>query len=564
MNTPRARTTNDLTLFISFIFSLILGATSIASQAYSCATSCIAPDCYCASPQLPSGLSRSETPQFVVITFDDALHETASDLTEQIAGQQHSNPNGSIVPFTYYVSTNYTNYHLVQQRYAQGHEIAVHTMTHTTDTQTSYDVWRAEIVGAREALSNIAEIPLADVVGFRAPFLQHSDLSTAVLHEEGFLYDSSIAEAPGLLSNNAAEFIWPYTLDSMGAQECHSGECPQYNYPGLWQVPMWMLLDEANRPMAVMDPPGTRDSLLNLFSHNFDQRHQGNRAPLGIFLHAGWLSNPQHVQAVNDFIQYANTHNDVWFVTNRQLIEWIKNPVPANEMNTWEWVQPQSPSTIIEIADGWDNDSDGAVDEDSKQTCNYSFSTFETNNAACPNNYPSLSVIPFYQITTTVALSSDVEVTCADPEWDPTRTYVGGETVSYQGNTYVTKWWAGQSNPTGGNAWQDLGTCMPLGGSGGRISAGQKRFYPSGSNAFFEFIADNGFRVENVTVNNVAQTSAPQYQFENISQDLHLTVSFTLDEDARSFSVPILNGLGAISLALCLSFLGMRKYKEEK
>ena len=158
-----------------------------------------------------------------------------------------------------------------------------------------------------------------------------------------------------------------------------------------------------------------------------------------------------------------------------------------------------------------------------------------------------------------MALSGSVEVTCADPEWDPTRTYVGGETVSYLGNTYVTKWWAGQSNPTGGNAWQDLGTCTPLAGSGGRISADQKRFYPSGSNAFFEFIADNGFRVENVVVNGVAQTLAPQYQFENINQDLHLTVSFTIDEEARAYSVPILNSLGVIGLALCLSYLGMRK-----
>ena len=96
MNIQKARFTNNLTVFLSAALLLMLNAASSASQAYSCATSCLAPDCYCASPQLPSGLSRSEIPQFVVITFDDALHETASDLTEQIAGQQYSNPNGSI------------------------------------------------------------------------------------------------------------------------------------------------------------------------------------------------------------------------------------------------------------------------------------------------------------------------------------------------------------------------------------------------------------------------------------------------------------------------------------
>ena len=85
-------------------------------------------------------------------------------------------------------------------------------------------------------------------------------------------------------------------------------------------------------------------------------------------------------------------------------------------------------------------------------------------------------------------------------------------------------------------------------------------------------------------MNDVEQIAATQYQFENINQDLHLTVSFTIDEEVRVFSmsvyhmsffnvsffnmsflnVSILNGLGALSLALCLSFLAKRKRKEKK
>lgn len=59
---------------------------------------------------------------------------------------------------------------------------------------------------------------------------------------------------------------------------------------------------------------------------------------MGLFYHASWLDTPDNVRALNDFIRYAQTYDGVWFVTNRQLIEWMKNPVPKSSMNTWQWV----------------------------------------------------------------------------------------------------------------------------------------------------------------------------------------------------------------------------------
>ena len=99
-----------------------------------------------------------------------------------------------------------------------------------------------------------------------------NDRGWRVLHDNGFLYDASVVEdvlesvvnkpgkgAAGVdngkhrdrnrdrdrerklgegggLSGDEASFIWPYTFDSMGAQD-YKGYGPQRAYPGLWEVP---------------------------------------------------------------------------------------------------------------------------------------------------------------------------------------------------------------------------------------------------------------------------------------------------------------------------------------
>jgi hypothetical protein len=62
--------------------------TSSAPSAYSCdpATCQLANNCLCASSKPPNGLDPKDTPQFVVVTFDDsvqeALHTTAKQMLD--------------------------------------------------------------------------------------------------------------------------------------------------------------------------------------------------------------------------------------------------------------------------------------------------------------------------------------------------------------------------------------------------------------------------------------------------------------------------------------------------
>lgn len=81
-----------------------------------------------------------------------------------------------------------------------------------------------------------------------------------------------------------------------------------------------------------MDPgPGYGGDVYTTFQTNFDQAYNGNRAPFPIYVHAPWFT-PENINATNRFIEYALSKPDVFFVTMQQLINWIKNPVPASQV----------------------------------------------------------------------------------------------------------------------------------------------------------------------------------------------------------------------------------------
>lgn len=76
------------------------GSTTDTS-AYECDTdSCKLPDCHCASPEPPGGLSPSNTPQFVTWTSDDAMNIYTDAAVKRFLGNRQ-NPNGCPVKSTY-------------------------------------------------------------------------------------------------------------------------------------------------------------------------------------------------------------------------------------------------------------------------------------------------------------------------------------------------------------------------------------------------------------------------------------------------------------------------------
>ena len=94
---------------------------------------CSLPDCFCSSDGtlVPSGMPPSDVPQMITITFDDAVNDENWELYQKkLFPPERKNPNGCPVHATFYVSHEYTNYAMVQKLSNQGHEIAVHSITH--------------------------------------------------------------------------------------------------------------------------------------------------------------------------------------------------------------------------------------------------------------------------------------------------------------------------------------------------------------------------------------------------------------------------------------------------
>lgn len=277
----------------------------------------------------PGGLSPGEVPQMIVITFDDAVHQPVFDLLEPILGRLHS--DGSPVPFTFFVSTNDSDYWLIHRLHAAGHEIAAHTMSHNTGIGTGFETWIREIEGCREALSRFAGIPRDQIRGMRAPFLAHNGPMYEALSALGFAYSSSVLESPGYLSPSPddSNLIWPYTLHDGLQHEGWTGTGSTESLPDVMEIPMWKLKEGEN--YHGMDPGGSRESLVAMLKENLTLRYNGNRAPLGIWLHAQTWLNAETAGALNDFLDWALEKEDVRVVSLSTLEKWTRDPVPFSK-----------------------------------------------------------------------------------------------------------------------------------------------------------------------------------------------------------------------------------------
>ncbi len=288
------------------------------------------------STEAPGDLEREAIPQFIFVTFDDRVNPDIFEMVSRVSG--HENPDGSPVGFTFFVSTNYTDYYLVHKLHAAGHEIAAHTITHTTGGGTDFLTWIREIEGCREALHRLADIPLEAIRGFRAPFLAYNPATYEALHALGFDYSSSVSEPLGMNSLSPSEMIWPYTLHDGLQQTQWTGTGPSKSLPELVEVPMWLLFEnDGTRHPEEMDPVGSRESIVALFKKNFTDRYEGNRVPLGIWLHAApWFGSPSsprqgNVDALNEFLAWALEKPDVWVVGISNALDWLRHPLPAEE-----------------------------------------------------------------------------------------------------------------------------------------------------------------------------------------------------------------------------------------
>ncbi|KAM8708088.1 hypothetical protein ACLKA7_015115 [Drosophila subpalustris] len=357
-------------------------------------TVCVLPDCFCSEDgtSIPGDLPAKDVPMMITITFDDAINNNNIELYKEMF-KGRKNPNGCDIKATYFVSHKYSNYSAIQETSRKGHEIAVHSITHNDEerfwSNATVDDWAKEMAGMRIIIEKYANITDNSVVGVRAPYLRvGGNNQFTMMEEQAFLYDSTIT-AP--LSNPP---LWPYTMYFRMPHRCHGNlqSCPTRSH-AVWEMVM-NELDRREDPANDEYLPGcamvdscsnilTGDQFYNFLNHNFDRHYDQNRAPLGLYFHAAWLkNNPEFLDAFLYWIdEILANHNDVYFVTMTQVIQWMQNPRTVSEVKNFEpwrekcvvegkpacWVPNACKLTSKEVPGETIN----------LQTC-----------VRCPNNYP--------------------------------------------------------------------------------------------------------------------------------------------------------------------------------
>ncbi|XP_049512762.1 uncharacterized protein LOC119431388 isoform X10 [Dermacentor silvarum] len=224
-------------------------------------------NCLCPSTRPPANLSASSMPQFVMLTFDDAVNEENMDFYRQLLGpgRRRNRANGCNLAATFFVSAGYTDYSLVHELHSVGNEIAIHSITHRYNLSywRTLDVagWAAEFVGDRDLLRDYALIPERDMVGARAPFLEAGNGEAYdMMQKSGFVYDSSVC-----------------------------------------------------------------------IESNFERYYHTNRAPFPVFTHDFWLQSPGRRQGYLSFVDWLLTMDDVFVVTVAEVVRFMRDPKPLDE-----------------------------------------------------------------------------------------------------------------------------------------------------------------------------------------------------------------------------------------
>ncbi|KAK7101668.1 chitin deacetylase 7-like [Littorina saxatilis] len=303
---------------------------------------CKPPNCRCPGTDIPSGLSPKSTPQMVMLTFDDEVSAEYYGYFQRLFRPGRYNPNGCPVRGCLFVSGSGTDYDLVYPMYAMGMEIASHTLSHkfphTWWATASYQEYIDEVEGMRKELVSQAGIPYEAIKGFRVPFLQvGGDNMYKALYDNKFTYDTSMFTGSVW---EGSDPIWPFTLDyTVPEQFCQHKPCPVKQYPGLWEIPVqrWYGVDGISCAMPDgCTASGDAEEDLEFLRSNFKRYYESNRAPLGIFVHARWFHSEHHLDALDRFIDELMSLEDVYIVTPIQVIEWMKNPTPVEEVKSFK------------------------------------------------------------------------------------------------------------------------------------------------------------------------------------------------------------------------------------
>ncbi|MCX7748780.1 MAG: dockerin type I domain-containing protein [Clostridia bacterium] len=357
----------------------------------------------------PGGLAASQVPLFIVFGFDDNSNVEGMQWITNLF-KSKKNPTGTGNSATYdgttakitfyhpssFMNTNPSLKQAWQLAFEAGNEVGSHTNTHPSGGSYSVSQWQSEMTISVDSLSKPYSqglgVPLSQIIGFRSPYLEYNENMPTAAKNTGFWYDCSIEEGSEP-DQDGTNFFWPYTLDGGSPGNAASvaagepGIKPIGKYPGLWELPVYNVIVPPDnkcaqygvaagfrtsmknkRPSIFNESAGkitgfdwnlwddfsmTKEQFVATLKYSLDQRLQGNRAPMTFGAHSNYYNVAFKQQAMQEFIDYALTKPEVRIVSARQMLDWLRNPVPLNGGTTITPSPTNTPTPTPEQPNGY-------------------------------------------------------------------------------------------------------------------------------------------------------------------------------------------------------------------
>ena len=338
----------------------------------------------------PHGMTVSNSPQFVVLGFDDNTMSEGINWALALFNNKKNHDNSKALA-SFYMNTAGLDEYIeddpatlltaMQSLKNSSHEIGNHTYDHhqglneSQIRELSLTQWNSKLADGETKLLNPVGVAQSDITGFRSPYLLYNQNTLDVLKSRNYLYDCSIEEGYAQ-KYNGTNFRWPYQLNegSPGHNESWYGNPENEDYisigavEGLWELPVYVLMIPKDsecsqygistglwsRITALMPYLSdykitgfdynlwnlarlNKSEVLGILKYNLDLRLSGNRAPLTLGVHTqyytdSWSSNAPNAnttqmrEAISEFIEYALSKPEVRITTADKVIKWCQNP----------------------------------------------------------------------------------------------------------------------------------------------------------------------------------------------------------------------------------------------
>lgn len=266
----------------------------------------------------------NKIPQFIFITFDGVITPTTHQIVQDLLHVKER--NGCNIKSTFYVSIEQepqTQCEYVNALRRGLNEIGTNTMDNIGFPDLN------QIQSAIQYLHTECNIPIEELRGFRAPYNQYDIETLETLANLGIMYDASVPMCDNEDNDNeyGSDYQWPFTFDEDSIDDIEScDDVIEFDDPiiginsshYLWEVPMYTHYydEDLTTKSILMDYWG---DVKLLFETNLQRRLNGNRAPMGIYLHASWMQSNGPI-LVNWVQSVIERYDDVHFVTTYELL----------------------------------------------------------------------------------------------------------------------------------------------------------------------------------------------------------------------------------------------------